>query len=141
MSQENVEIVRKLLDVYNHRTFGENADLIDPDIVWDLSRVDLPDATSYTGPLEFTDFVNTWEEGFASEHMEAEEVFDAGDRVVVMIHQRGRGKASGIDVEQRFAMIWTVRGGRAIRMEMYPTREEALEAVGLSGQDAHAESS
>jgi hypothetical protein len=28
-------------------------------------------------------------------------------------------------------MVWTLRNGRAIRMEVFPTRHEALEAVGL----------
>jgi ketosteroid isomerase-like protein len=138
MSQENVEIVRKLFDVYNERSFGENADLIDPGIVWDMSQVQLPDATSYTGPSEFVDYIKTWDEGFASEHMEPQEIVDAGDRVVVMVHHRGQGKVSGIEVDTRFAMVWTMRGGRAVRMVIYRTRAEALEAVGLSEQDISA---
>jgi len=132
MSRDNVEIVRKLLDIYNERSFAENVSLIDPDIVWDVSRVDLPDATAYTGPLEFSGFVETWEEGFASERMEAEELVDAGDQIVVTVRHHGRGRASGIEVDQRFAMVWTLSGGRAVRMDVYPTREEALKAVGLS---------
>jgi ketosteroid isomerase-like protein len=132
MSQENVELIRKLFHVYNQRSFVENEDLIDPDMVWDMSRVELPDATSYTGPSEFLDFMKIWEEGFASEHMEAKEIVDAGDQVVVMVDHHGRGKLSGIEVGQRFAMVWTVRRGRAVRMELYRTREEALVAVGLS---------
>jgi ketosteroid isomerase-like protein len=131
MSRENVELVRKLLDVYNERTFAENSDLIDPDVVWDMSRVQLPDGDSYTGRSEFRSFVEAWEEGFASEHMEAQEIVDAGERVVVMVHHRGRGKSSGIETEQKFAMVWTLRDGRAARMDVYPTRAEALEAVGL----------
>jgi ketosteroid isomerase-like protein len=139
MSQENVELVRKLFDVYNERSFVENVDLIDPDIVWDMSRVELPDGTSYRGPWEFRDdFVKAWEEGFASEHMEAKEIVDAGDRVVVTVHHHGRGRLSGIEVDQHFAMVWTLRAGRAVRMDVYPTREEALEAVGLSEQDDQA---
>jgi ketosteroid isomerase-like protein len=139
MSHENVRLVRKLFDVYNERSFVENENLIDPNIVWDMSRMELPDATSYTGPSEFRDFVKAWEEGFASEYMEAEEIVDAGDRVIAMVHHRGRGKISGVEVDQHFVMVWTLRGGSAVRMEMYRTREEALEAVGLS-QDADADS-
>jgi ketosteroid isomerase-like protein len=140
MSQENVELVERLLEVYNERSFAENVDLIDPGIVWDMSRVEMPDAVSYSGPSEFRTFIEGWEEGFASEYLEAKEIFDAGDRVVVVIHHHGRGRTSGIEVDQHYAMVWTLRGGRAVRMEMYPTREEALEVVGLFEQDAHAES-
>jgi len=131
MASANVELVRKLLKVYNERSFAENDELIDPDIVWDMSRVELPDGTSYTGPSEFRNFVENWEEGFASEHMEAQEILDAGDRVVAMVHHRGRGRISGIEVAQHFAMVWTLRAGRAVRMDMYLTLEEALEAVRL----------
>jgi ketosteroid isomerase-like protein len=132
MSEENVELVRRLLDVYNERSFDENMELIDPEIVWDLSRVELPDGASYTGRSELRSFAEAWEEGFESEHVTAEEIVDAGDRVVVSIRHRGRGKISGIEVAQTFAMVWTLRDGRAVRMDMYPTRDEAVEAVGLS---------
>jgi hypothetical protein len=44
-------------------------------------------------------------------------------------------------MDMRWAMITTVRDGKVIRMENYDDRREALEAVGLSEQDAHADSS
>jgi ketosteroid isomerase-like protein len=132
MSRENVELVRRLLDVYNERSFAENTGLIDPEIEWDFSRVELPEGTSYTGPSEFRSFIEAWEEGFESDHMAAQEIFDAGDRVVVVVHHHGRGKISRIEVEQTVAMLWTLRDGRAVRMAIYPTRAEALEAAGLS---------
>ena len=134
MSRQNVDIVRRLFEVYNERSFAENLDLIDPDIFWDVSRVELPEGASYSGRSELRSFVEAWDEGFVSDHVEAQEMFDAGDRVVVMVSHRGRGKSSGIDIDQRFAMVWTLRDGRAIRMDMYPTLDEALEAVGLSEQ-------
>jgi ketosteroid isomerase-like protein len=52
-----------------------------------------------------------------------------------MVHHLGRGKASGIDIDQRFAMVWTLKDRRAVRMDMYPTRDEALEAVGASTRE------
>jgi ketosteroid isomerase-like protein len=131
MSQENVELVRKLYEVYNERSFTEHPDLVDADIVWDMSRVNLPDASVSTGRDDFPNFVEAWAESFASEQMEAQEMVDAGDRVVVIVRHRSQGKRSGIELEQTFAMVWTLRNGRAIRMEVFPTRHEALEAVGL----------
>ena len=132
MSQENVELVRKLYDVYNERSFTEHPDLVAPDVVWDMSRVELPDASVSTGRDDFPNFIEAWAESFASEQMEAREILDAGDRVVVVVRHRGQGKRSGIKLEATFAMVWTLRDGRAVRMEMYPTPHEALEAVGLS---------
>jgi ketosteroid isomerase-like protein len=60
--------------------------------------------------------------------------FDGGDRVVVSVRHRGRGKISGVETDQAFAMLWTLRDGRAVRMEAYPTHAEALDATGLSEQ-------
>jgi ketosteroid isomerase-like protein len=131
MSQENVEIVRRLNDVFNERSFVENADLLAPDMVWDMSGVGLPDAASVTGHFGVLNFLNTLTESFASEHIDAEDIVDSGDQVLVMVRLSGRGRASGIDIDQRFAMVWTLRDGRAIRMDMYLTRDEALKAVGL----------
>jgi len=131
MSRENVEIVRRLNEVYNQRSFAENPDLVDPEIVWDMSRMQIPDSAAYTGPVGFREFVDTWTESFVSEQIDAEDIIDGGDQVLVMVHHSGRGKISGIEVDQRFAMVWTLRDRRAVRMEMYPTREEALAAMGL----------
>jgi len=131
MSQENVELVRRLNDVYNKRGFAENSEVLDPEFVWDMSRMEVLESASYTGDEGFRSFFESWAEGFASDQVEAEEIVDAGDRVVVMVHHSGRGMTSGIEVDQRYAMVWTVRDGRAMRMDMYPARAEALKAVGL----------
>jgi ketosteroid isomerase-like protein len=64
--------------------------------------------------------------------IEASELIDAGDQVVAVIRQRGRGAASGADVELEAAQLITVREGKAARIVTYLTRAEALEAAGLS---------
>jgi len=142
MSQENVEIVRRGFEAYNARDFPQLANLMTPDFVWDMSRVDAPTSARYAGLPELRGFVETWSESFASEDVVAEEVYDAGDQVVVIVRQAGRGRASGIEIEQRFAMVWSVHDGRASRMDMYRTPEEALKAVGLeeSGDDGRSPS-
>jgi ketosteroid isomerase-like protein len=75
----NAALVQRLFDVYNERSFEENFDLIDPDIVWDVSRVQLPDGGSYTGRSEVRGFARAWEEGFESDHVEALEFIEGGD--------------------------------------------------------------
>ena len=133
MSRQNVELVRRLMEVYNERSFEQNGDLFDPDIVWDVSRVDAPDVASSTGRAELREFARDWEESFQSEHVAIQEIADGGDRVALSVRHRGRGTLSGAEVDQTFGMVWTLRDGRAVGMEMYPTYDEALEAVGLKG--------
>jgi hypothetical protein len=77
-------------------------------------------------------FLAEWPDAWDEWELEGEEYIDAGERVVAIINQRGRSTASGIPVEMRFAQVWTLRDGQGIRMEMYASPAEALEAVGLS---------
>ena len=56
----------------------------------------------------------------------------AGERVVAVMHQRGRSKGTGVQVDMLFAQVWTLRGGEWIRMDMYSDPSEALKAVGLA---------
>ena len=69
---------------------------------------------------------------FSEFHAEPEELIDAGDHVVVVVYQRGRGKASGVEVERRVGQVWTVANGSAVRWQIFNDREEALSTVGLS---------
>jgi len=78
-------------------------------------------------------WLQQWERPFA---VDAEEVIDAGDRVVVLIRWRGRGKGSGAEVEAEGAHVWELRDRKAVRWDVYRDRDEALAAAGLSGDDA-----
>jgi ketosteroid isomerase-like protein len=64
---------------------------------------------------------------------EPQEFIDADDRVVVVARLVGRGKRSGVDVSRTWAYVWTLRGGKALRMIGYADRADALKAVGLEG--------
>jgi ketosteroid isomerase-like protein len=61
-----------------------------------------------------------------------EEVTGVGDRVFVMAHFRGRGRASGAEVAGRHFEVYTVRDRKVIRVEEFSERGEALQAAGLS---------
>jgi ketosteroid isomerase-like protein len=60
-----------------------------------------------------------------------EETIDAGDRVVLSAHHRGRGRGSGIKVDARFYEVYTLREGKIVRVDEFTERAEALEAAGL----------
>ena len=65
--------------------------------------------------------------------MTIEEIIDAGDRVVLSAHHRGRGRGSGIKVDARLYEVYTLRRGKVIRVDEYTDRAAALEAAGLQG--------
>jgi ketosteroid isomerase-like protein len=59
-------------------------------------------------------------------------LWDAGDRIVTVYSYRGRGRLSGLPVEELFATVWTLRDRKVVRVQWFIEREEALEAAGLS---------
>jgi ketosteroid isomerase-like protein len=128
MAQENVEIMRRGFEHWMATgEFRAGADW-----VWDASNLGWPDQQVYIGDEGAMQFMAEWSDAWDDWEVEAEDFIDAGERVVVILNQRGRSKATGIPVEMRFAQVWTLRDGQGIRMQMFASVEEALEAVGLS---------
>jgi ketosteroid isomerase-like protein len=67
------------------------------------------------------------------------ELLDAGDDVVMVVHETARARGTEMLIERDLVMVWTMRKGRAIRMRGYGTRQEALEAVGLRDETGSRE--
>jgi len=132
MSQENVKIVREGFDRF--AATGEfAAELSTDDFIWDVSNFHgWPEQQVYEGVDGVGVFIAEWVEAWEGWELEVEALLDAGDRVVALVHQRGRSRAGGVQVEMSFAQVFTLREGKQTRMEMYSDRSEALEAVGLA---------
>jgi len=125
LSEENVEIIRRGYEYWIATgEFRAHADF-----VWDVSKLGWPDRQIYPGG-EGAQFLAEWADAWDDWELEVEDYIDAGERVVAIVNQRGRSKATGIPVDMRFAQVWTLRDGRAIRMQMYANPDEALEAAG-----------
>jgi uncharacterized protein len=137
MSEENVEIVREVMELMNRAASGGTADaeaLLDrfaADVRIDMSRrVFNPDVYEGHDGLRRlgAEVQEVWEEF----RIEPEQFVDAGDRVIVIEVRRGRGSGSGVEVEQRSGVIWTLREGKVVGMETDLDPKEALEAAGES---------
>jgi ketosteroid isomerase-like protein len=133
MSQENVEIVRRVYEAFNREGLDAAFEHLHPDFEYDLSAAIGPYAGMYSGRETvrkmLEDLFSAWE----YMHVEPEDFIDVGDdRVLVPTRGRGRGKGSGIEIEGRPSAIWTVRDGQLIRGAVFNDRAEALEAAGLS---------
>jgi ketosteroid isomerase-like protein len=135
MSQENVEIVKRVYEVLAQGVDEHAlrslvaAGLASPDAELDLSTA-YPD-----GPVVR---MATLSEFFASlpwgnsTRFEPESFRAVGsDRVLVFIRAHGTGTGSGVEVEARGAHLITMRDGRVVRTESYTDRAKALAAAGL----------
>jgi ketosteroid isomerase-like protein len=133
MSQENVEIIRRGWEHWVATGVVTGMNSAQPaDFVWDVSNLGWPDQQIYPGVEGARQFLAEWADAWDDWEIEVEDYIDAGERVVVILNQRGRSKATGVPVDMRLAQVWTLRDGQGIRMQMYASPDEALEAVGLS---------
>jgi ketosteroid isomerase-like protein len=131
MSQENVEVVRQMLDAFHRGDFDASLAFLDQDVEWH-DPPDVPGGGVHRGPEEVRRWTAGWLAAWDSYTAEAEEVIDAGDQVVVVHYERGRGKGSGVEVEHRVANVFDLRDGRVVRKLPFANRSDALEAAGLS---------
>jgi ketosteroid isomerase-like protein len=142
MSQENVEIVRAAYRAYIAGDREAYLDFFAEDVEARPDASRFTEAKPFRGREEFRRFLaesdEDWEGGASSG--EIREVFPVGDdRVVTLADWGGRGRASGIDLRSSLTSISTIRDGRIVKIEWFFDHAEALEAVGLSEQDAHAD--
>jgi ketosteroid isomerase-like protein len=130
MSEENVEIVRRGYKAFSDADLETLLNLMDPEIEVVPPRSN-PDWQLYHGHEGFLAFAGKWFEPWDDYRIEPEELIDCGDPVVAVTRDTG-SNAGGLSVEQRLHTVWTIRNGRAVRMEMFYEHGEALEAAGLS---------
>jgi ketosteroid isomerase-like protein len=133
MSRENVELWREALETFRGGGRANPAELYDPEIEWDASEVDGPDIGGvYKGIEAVTEWWRQWLAAWETVEFEYE-LIDAGDRVVLLVDQRMRGRSTGIEVALgKYAQVATFRDGLMVHWKFYTSHAEALEAVGLS---------
>jgi ketosteroid isomerase-like protein len=141
MSEENVAVVREMLDRFAAGDRESWREVFAEDVIWDISATTMPQARVYEGHegMErfFIDWLGTWKELT----FETMDLIDAGDCVITVFHWTARGKASGVATEMTMFGVYDIEGGRIVRYRQYETRTEALEAAGLSEDEAQSSSS
>ena len=130
MSQENVEVVRRVNEAFNRADVAAMLECLDPDGVW-WPRADDLEVESVRGhdaiAARFADM-----DASAKLRVELEECIDVGEFVVVAVHLVGRGRTSGATFEERQAQTYRVRNGRIAELRIHHGMSDALKAVGLA---------
>jgi ketosteroid isomerase-like protein len=122
------DVIVASYEALNDRDIDSAMNALAEDAEWHESEV-LPDTGIYRGREAIrsflTDFLASWERFDQT----VEEVRREGDRVLVLIHLEATGRGSAADVDARYAHLWTVSGGRGVRVDAFYDRDEALEAL------------
>ena len=134
MSRENVETVGRAMELWLRGDLDAWLELMDPDIGWDISTHPLPDVPNHGRGRDalMADMIVTYLSGWTDYSAELKEVIDAGDQVVVVMHETARMRDTGVPLDRDLVQVWTVRDGRASFLRVFRTKVEALEAAGLS---------
>lgn len=134
MSQENVEIVRRLLDAFTRQDAQAAAALWTDDGEWRPAFVGggLLEGAVFRGRDGAANFVESQAETWDSVAAVPVEVLDLGDTVLVEVHLSAVGRGSGVPVERVTWNVFKLRDGRAAAGTVYTSEEEALKAVGLT---------
>jgi ketosteroid isomerase-like protein len=130
MSQENVELVRRIYASWAPGSSPSESNLLHPDIEW-VNPSNALEPGTRTGIEAFTSITEGLDATIRDLRMDVERFIDAGDRVVAIATMRGHGSASGVEVERRHGSVWTIRDRKAVRFQWFYEPDEALEAVGL----------
>ena len=137
MSEENVEIVRRLAEAVQRGVdHGDPGIIFDTGLLVDDAEWVLPfpfeGKSVWKGRQEYVEFIRAWTGEFEDYSIQFEPVIDAGDdRVVAIYRQHATGKGSGVPVEWHGGMVIELRDGRAIRTTNYFEPAEALKAARL----------
>jgi len=130
MSQENVEIVKRLKAAFNEKDLEAFAAITTPDFEWTTSMMAVEGEVFWGREgieTYFERMREVWDEfrGIASEYR------DLGERVLWIGHLEGRGRGSGVPLRASLDVLYDLRDGKISRMHSYLDHGDALRAAGL----------
>jgi ketosteroid isomerase-like protein len=128
---ESERLIRAGYDAWNRNDWKAMKELLSPDIEIDATdRVLNPD--SYRGMDGFRRMTDEIAEVWDSWEVEPLQVVERGDVMYVAHRVRARGKGSGVEVEQMYWSVWTLRNGKVAKLALFVDRDRALAAAGLA---------
>jgi ketosteroid isomerase-like protein len=125
MSQENVELIRRIYDAWDEKESAR--EFIHEDVEYVNPSYAVESGTRYGRKS-----LGLVRDTYGDFQVRVERFIDAGaDEVVVLAHFKASGSGSGVPVEGEHGYVWTVQGGQAVRFRWFQSHQEALEAAGL----------
>jgi uncharacterized protein len=132
MSQENVEIVRRIYDVVNASGLGAVGDFLHPDVEL-VPPPDWPEGAVVHGREQVREMARQWMETFEEFRVEPERYLDAGvENVVAYVRDSGRVRGTDTEIDAHLIHVWTLDDGKVVRWQLFTDEGPALEAAGLS---------
>ena len=129
-----MEIVRRGVNSFNRRDMAAILGDFAQDAEW-VEDQRYPGAETFRGPSGVELSIRKWWDAWGEITMALDETIDLGDRVVLAGRVEARGHDSDVTVEAPFGGVYEFRTGKVVRVQILSSRDEALEAAGLSEHD------
>ena len=132
MSQENVELARKVLDALARRDPTRLIELSDPEVEWHSFFALAEGEGTYRGHDGARRYMSDLDDAFEIGRAEVDDALGVGDVAVLVGRIRFRGKGSGVESETPTGWMLSFRNGKLLCFRAFRRPEQALEAVGLT---------
>jgi ketosteroid isomerase-like protein len=131
MSQENIDVVRRMIELANARDVEGIAAMMSPDVECFPGEKDQLETKRFRGREAFVEYVERWLEAFDQYTIEVTEYVDLGECAVAVARLAARGRESGAEVRDEEAWLCCFRDGQIVEYRECGTKVQALEAAGL----------
>jgi uncharacterized protein len=131
--REDVELVKSAFETWNRGEIDAFVDYTSEDVAWlEVSGRPEGGATERLGRERLRQGLKSLFDAWESYYVYVQRIEEAGDRVLAIVREVGRGRASGVEIDGRWGYLITVKNGEMVRVEAYRDPDVALRMAGLS---------
>lgn len=128
MSREDEERLRRGYEAFNEGGVDAILGWLAPEITV-RDRESGPDRETHHGLIGIKELFESTMEAFDQFTLEPLEFVEVGDKMIVVLRQRARGRGSGVELDSEVAHVWTMGTGTPAGLRIYRDKEQALEAL------------
>jgi uncharacterized protein len=132
----NVDLLRPIYEEWGRGNWRPRFDVYHPRMEWGWSDEFPGLAGVYEDHRDPNPRLRAWLDGWEHWRAEADDYLEIGDHVVVLASYHGRGKGSGVEINQKGAHVFELRDGKVVRLEIFASRKKAIESVRSSQSGA-----
>jgi uncharacterized protein len=129
MAPGNADLIRPMYEEWGRGNWRLRFEVYHPNMEWGWSDEFPGLAGVYEDHRDPNPRLRSWLSEWEEWRAVAEEYLEFGDHVVVLACYRGRGRGSGVEINQQGAHVFELRDGKVVRMEIFASREKAIESV------------
>jgi ketosteroid isomerase-like protein len=130
MAQESIELVESAFAAWNRREVRAFAELTSEDVTWlEVSGRPEGDGAELHGRERMRRSLESLFEAWESYRIDVERLEAVDDRVLALVREIAKGRASGVEVDSRWGYLITVEDGRITRVEAYRDADQAVQAA------------